>query len=126
MPDVTHEDDSPIPVGVYWNGKESMFFDAQGRTKGAQFFDRWKERRNEFPDTIEAIGGVTPSKVRRRPPAVKPAEEPVSVPQEEWVPLPKPADGKTYLDIAQQRKAFFDAYVEVGFTREEALELCVK
>lgn len=121
-------DEDNIPEKVYFN--DNMFFDEKGRTKGAKFFDEWKDRRGEFPTTIEAIGGERPPKVSRRPPRtadVVPLKAPVELrPVEDAPPRAALKDGPTYMDIATQRKAFFDAYVEVGFTREEALELCVK
>ena len=123
-----NEDDLPIPEGIWWDGKEMMFRDTKGNNKGTKFFDEWKERRDEFPRSAQ----LKEREVKRRRPLPPPLAEAIEEAEEEAFAASVAEVGGTnpidpeMLHLAQVRKGLYDAYVYVGFSREEALELCTR
>jgi hypothetical protein len=107
--------DGDIPEDVYWTGgKEPNFVNAEGKSMGGKFFDEWKDRREDFPMWAKS-GPRAKGAVTRR----TRAEDPPVAQTTTW-------EEEGFLEIARTRRRLFEAYVEVGFTEEQALELCVK
>lgn len=125
MPDV--DEDLPIPEGVVWNSVQLQFKDAAGKNMGSKFFGKWKDRAEEFPpDTGVKSGGQVRRAVARPQASTELAPEDAGKPVASSVYPRRSDDLSDFLPIAKRRKSMFDAYLEVGFTREEALELIVK
>lgn len=46
----------PIPPGVHWRTEQGNFFNTRNIGQGKEFFDKWYNRRNEFPMRPDAMG----------------------------------------------------------------------
>ena len=110
-------DEEVIPEGVYWSDSDKLFRNADGKSMGAKFFDKWKERRGDFPNQPSPVRPRRRTEVR---PEFKPRSEPTNS---------KPVSSDVQdqrMRVAHERHQWFLAYIAVGFTREEAFELCVR
>lgn len=48
-----------IPSGIYWSREGGNFYDAEtNKGMGIQFYDRWKDRKSEFPDRATTPPGI--------------------------------------------------------------------
>ena len=110
------DSEDALPARVWWSVKESNFYDIESRSMGSRFFDQWKERRAEFPQSLQELGVDPPEKAvpRRR------------VTTDKSVSLASLSAVDSIKALAQRRKRLYDAYVEAGFTEPQALELCCK
>lgn len=109
--------DDTIPDGVFWCGKEMAFLNVEGLTKGGVFFDRWKERRDEFPPYVKARSAAPVPAVPRRRPTSN------AIVQGEAAAL---MEGNFWAMVAAKRKECYDAHIAAGFNRDEALEICIR
>lgn len=120
--------EEPCPEGVYWVMSEGIFRGANGKSMGGAFFEKWKDRRDEFP--VQRAQRDEEFPVKRRRVAIVPAELPPNIAAMVTAEADTSVDDTSIdpaiLELAQMRKAMFDAYLVVGFSRDEALELCTK
>ena len=122
-----------VPANVFWDESQMGFYDYNDKSMGGKFFDEWKERRGEFP----------PRRPKRRKSSYESSKGNKEVVED---PIPEgaiPVGDTDYdfgspfkmvtqdsvddvlLAVARLRKQSFDAHMAVGFTREEALQLCI-
>lgn len=70
--DVDHPtDDVPVPEGIFWDVTTVTFRDAEGNNKDGEeheFFDKWFERTNDFPEYVAPTAVAQPEPV----PAIDP------------------------------------------------------